>query len=160
MTARATTLSPETSIEAIAKELSELHTGVATWIGGRCPDSEEELDRLVRCRLDDAFRLVAPGGHRITREMMLTTMKGLHGTNPEFHMKITDVQVITQNDELVIADCLQWQRNARQSTPANNGRCISAAFARDETRPNGLRWLYAHETWLPEEEMARGNYDF
>lgn len=160
MTQAATNLTTEAGTDPIAKELADLHTAVATWIGGHCPNTDAELERLVRCRLDEAFRLVAPGGHRIPRAVMLETMRGLHGTNPEFRIAITDVQVVHQTDEIVVADCLQWQRNARQSTPANNGRCISAVLARDTQLPNGLRWLYAHETWLPEEEMARGNYDF
>jgi hypothetical protein len=60
----------------------------------------------------------------------------------------------------MVATCIEWQRNALQSTPPNNGRHLTVVFARDPEQPHGLRWLHLHESWLPPSEMAAKTYDF
>jgi hypothetical protein len=70
------------------------------------------------------------------------------------------IEILHERDGVIIARCIEWQRNARQSTHATNGRCIRAVFARNERAPHRLRWIYAHETWLPEAEIQAASYDF
>ena len=59
----------------------------------------------------------------------------------------------------MLATYEEWQRNALASTPPDNGRVATVLFE-DDRAEDRLRWLHIHETWLPEEVMAAGPYDF
>ena len=59
--------------------------------------------------------------------------------------------------DLIAATYEEWQRNALASTPKDNGRIATVLFRREEER---LRWLHLQETWLPDERMRAGPFDF
>ena len=65
-------------------------------------------------------------------------------------------QVRREFDGYLLATYEEWQRNGLASTPFDNGRLATVFFATGER----LRWLHIHETWLPQEVMAAGPYDF
>ena len=83
-------------------------------------------------------------------------MRRAHGSNPDFRIAIRNVVVRRVMPDVVLATYEEWQRNALASTPPDNARLATVAFARTEP----LRWLHVHETWLPGEVAAAGPYDF
>ncbi|MGB1016836.1 MAG: hypothetical protein ACPG4T_22035, partial [Nannocystaceae bacterium] len=80
-----------------------------------------------------------------------------YGNSPGFAIAIRRVQVRWQRGTTILATYEEWQRNARRSTPPDNGRAATVLFEDLGTR---LSWLHIHETWLPAEIMAAGPFDF
>ena len=147
-------------MEAVKKEIEELHAGVVEWINGTRERSEQEFNTIYAGRLDAGFQLVAPTGHRISREMVTNYLEGTHASNPDFRIQITDVRVVHENNGMVLAHCLMWHKNAQQSGSSNLGRNLTAGFSNDSSMPNGLKWVFAHESALPQDEVDAKDFDF
>ena len=139
---------------AVRDEIEALHAFFVGWFSGSLAESALERDFLVRFSED--FRLIPPAGKRLRLDELTAGIKGSYGANPDFRIAIRAVHVHSVFDDHVLATYEEWQRNALASTPADNGR-ISTVLFRQEER---LKWLHVHETWLPEEIMAAGPYDF
>ncbi len=118
-------------------------------------------DRFT-ARFDAALVLIPPGGNFLRLPDLSSGIKNAHGSNADFRIAIRNVQVhrVTGND--VLATYEEWQRNAKASSPPDNGRRATVLFRADGdiSSPSRLIWVHVHETWLPEEVMKKGPFDF
>ena len=147
--------------DRFALEVIALHRFFEVWFGGHCENDEQAFADGMLCRMREDFTIVLPGGAMLEGRRFWPEFKKLHGDNPDFHISIRNVQRKTLPAapiHLVIYE--EWQRNARNSKPANNGRLSSALFLEDEKTPNGIAWLHVHETWLPESVTAAEPFDW
>lgn len=141
---------------AVREEIEDLHRFFVGWFTGVLPREDEVFEKEFLARLDADFVLIPPAGITLDRASLAGGLKADHGNNPDFRIAIRNVQVRREEGDLVLATYEEWQRDATASTPENNGRVSSVLFRRNDD----LRWLHVHETWLPEELMAAGPYDF
>ena len=92
---------------------------------------------------------------RLEQPALVEAIGGAFGTNPDFRIAITDVRVVRDLGDTVMATYTEWQTGAKRSA-TQNGRFTSVLM----TKAAPHRWLHIHETWLPEAEQAAGDYDF
>ncbi|MGD8859577.1 MAG: hypothetical protein PVI30_06165 [Myxococcales bacterium] len=144
----------------VKQEVEALHAALAEWIGGACDGDEAVFDERIGSRLGEDFTLVAPSGRRPSGRDVRDSLRDSYGSNPDFRIAIDDLRIIRASDTVVVVSFVEWQRNASQSTPPDNGRVVTAVLVPDTAAPNGLRWLHLQETMLPEEEMSARRYDF
>lgn len=140
-------------------EILDLHDFFEGWIAGTLPNDDETYAKRFVAHLAPGFRMVQPGGGLSNRKDFVEGMRGAHGANPDFRIRV-DVPTITislRRGDTLVATYTEWQKGAKASKPSNNGRRSSIVFLDDGER---LLWAHLHETWLPAEEMAAGNYDF
>jgi len=142
--------------EVVKAEIEALHGFFVGWFGGSLPSDAGTFDANFAARFDEEFILIPPAGITQRCEDFFPQVRSAHASNPSFRIAIRNVQVRREERGLVLATYEEWQRNALASTPPDNGRVASVLFRRAE----GLRWLHVHETWLPEEVMRAGPYDF
>lgn len=135
-------------------EIEALHEFFVDWFAGM--PSQDSLRDLVGTRFHPDFVMIPPSGAVLTLEQVADGLRAAHGKNPEFRIAIRNVRVRFASDDLVLATYEEWQRNAKASQPPNNARISTALFRTSEL----LRWLHVHETWLPENVMSAGPYDF
>jgi len=138
----------------VRTEIEALHEFFVGWFTGALPESafqEGFLDRF-----DADFILVPPAGVTLGIDELASGVHGAHATNPEFRIAIRNVRVRRVHGDWVLASYEEWQRNALASTPPDNGRAATVLFEIGEP----MRWLHVHETWLPDEVLAAGPYDF
>lgn len=135
-------------------EIESLHHFFVGWFTGALPEVAFEADFLSR--FSDDFVFIPPAGRLLGLNDLASAVRGLYSSNPEFRIAIRQVRVQRHFDNHVIATYEEWQRNARASTPINNGRLATVLFKRSEP----LKWLHIHETWLPPDIMSAGPYDF
>lgn len=138
-------------------EIERLHVFFVDWFSAAVDGDEETLKCGLLDRLDDEFTLIAPSGKLLKVEALANGLRAAHGSNPAFRIAIRNVRVRIADNGLMLATYEEWQRNARASIPADNGRISSVVFRRTGDE---LCWLHVHETWLPEEVMKVGRYDF
>ena len=138
----------------VRDEIDDLHVFFVEWFNGSAdPGSYEE--RFVS-RFDQSVIFVGPNGMLLEYEQLMAMMRDAHGSNPDFRIAIRDVTIRQQSGEQLVVTYTEWQRNAKNSDEADNGRLSTAILT--TTRP--FRWLHIHETWLPEDIAAAGPYDF
>lgn len=141
--------------EEVAQEIESLHDFFVGWFTGTLSDEsfEEHFDH----RFDTTTLLIQPGGRTAAFDQFRSAIHSTYDTNPDFRIKIRNVKVVRALNDLVLATYEEWQMNALASSPSDNGRVSSVLFQRQNDR---LVWLHIHETWLPEDVMAAGPFDF
>jgi len=141
----------------VTREIEALHAFFVDWFTGSIPASDEVFERRFSQRFDPTCLLIPPAGSTLNNTQLTSAIRGTYGNSPGFSIAIRRVQVRWQRGDTILATYEEWQRNARKSTPPDNGRAASVLFADLGSR---LSWLHIHETWLPPEVMAAGPYDF
>jgi len=147
--------------DRFAREVIDLHIFFEDWFGGYCENSEQVFAERLLDRMHGDFNIILPGGMMIYGAHFWPEFRKLYGSNPDFHISIRAVQQQPlAGDSVYLVNYQEWQRNALQSTPKNNGRLSSAVFVEDSDAPNGINWFHVHETWLPDGVMAAEPYDW
>ena len=144
-------------LDAVTREIEALHRFFVGWFTGAIPADADLFDEGLTHRLDPDFKLVPPAGRMSSFGELTGAIRAGYGNNPNFVIQIRKVAIQRATDELVVATYEEWQRNAKASTPPDNGRVASVVFAREGER---LRWVLVHETWLPREVMEADAFDF
>ncbi len=142
--------------QAVREEIEELHKFFVSWFSGSAPSTDEYFDHNFTNRFDPQFVLIPPAGITLKLVDLSETVHAAHGSNPDFRIAIRKATVRRHWDNHMLATYEEWQRNALASTPPDNGRVATVLFRISKK----LTWLHIHETWLPEDIMAAGPYDF
>ncbi len=142
--------------DAVREEIEALHRFFVAWFSGACDNTTDVLERELLQRLDRNFMLIQPGGGVLSRESLSDALAPAHGANPDFRIAVRNVHVRFELGQYLLVTYEEWQRNARASTPPDNGRLSSVLFE----IADGFNWLHLQETWLPEPVMRAGPYDF
>ena len=140
----------------VSEEIEALHRFFVDWFSGALPATDAVFENEFLARFDENFRLIPPAGEILDFSMLAKGIREIHGSNPDFRIAIRRVTIHRTWNSIVLATYEEWQRNALASTPPNNGR-ITSALIDTSDRP---RWLHVHETWLPQNVMEAGPYDF
>ncbi len=144
---------------AIEREIEEIHTFFESWFNGARPQTDRVFDEL-ESRLHADFHIVMPSGDLLTRSQLLAALRRGWGTNPKFRIRTRLLYWKPSGVGTWLAVYEEWQKAARNSAPANNGRVTSAVFIPADSAPNRVAWLHAHETWLPAAAVAAAAFDF
>ena len=140
--------------ERVRQEVEDLHQFFYGWFRGEIDRKSFESKFLPRFAPELVF--IPPAGRLYGLFDLSSMIRKGYGSNPDFRVCIRRVEVRFHFEGHVLATYEEWQRNARASKPADNGRIATALF----TAEDPLRWLHIHETWLPPDVMTAGPYDF
>jgi hypothetical protein len=144
-------------LERVTAEIEALHAFFVEWFTGTVPEADARFEAGLTARLDPDFVIVQPGGEELSGPTIVKGIRAAYGGSDGFRIAIRNVRVLRRIADVLVVMYEEWQVNARFSSPPNNGR-LSTALFRDEG--DRLRWLHIHETWLPEDVMTAGPYDF
>jgi len=148
-------------LAAARAEVEEFHVFFDDWFTGACPQSEEDLEARHGSHLAPGFQLIYPGGGVLDRDGLIQGIRGAYAKSPGYKTQIRDVRLRPMGCHgYLLVNYEEWQKNAVNSTPPNNGRLSSAVFRIVSQDPIKLEWLHLHETWLPAEVMAADPFDF
>lgn len=142
--------------DAVCEEITAVHVFFESWFNGRVPNSDEVFHKGFTEHLGDRFLIIVPGGDVLGAENIAAAIRSGHGSNPDFRIQIRKVEVRLHTDLLIVATYEEWQRNARNSTPANNGRVATVVFE----RADHLRWCHLQETWLSRAVVDADPFEF
>jgi hypothetical protein len=146
-------------IAEIETAIHEINDFFTDWVGGRCPGDADTFRRNALDRLADGLVAIMPGGRSFGKEAFEGYMKSIYGSNPDFRIRISDLRLSHQSGDLAVVNYREWQRNARDSDEANNGR-VTTMVVRDRGTGAAPEILQVHETWLPRDVVASGDFDF
>jgi hypothetical protein len=143
-------------IESTIHDISDFFTD---WVGGRCPGDADTFKRNALDRLADGLVAIMPGGRSFGKQDFEGYMKNLYGSNPDFRIKIRDIRLNHQSGDLAVVSYHEWQRNAKDSDVPNNGR-VTTMVVRDRGMGAAPEILQVHETWLPQDVVVSGDFNF
>ncbi len=138
----------------VQDEIESLHQFFCAWFRGGLAENAFEEGFLSRFSSNLVF--IPPAGRFLQLNDLGTLIRSGYASNPEFRIQIRGVTVHRVFDGFILATYEEWQRNARASQPANNGRIATVLFSAGKQ----LKWTHIHETWLPAEVIASEPYDF
>jgi hypothetical protein len=146
-------------IAQIETAIHDIHDFFTDWVGGRCPGDADTFRRNALDRLADDLVAIMPGGRSFGKKDFEGYMKSIYGSNPDFRIKIRDIRLNYQSGDLAVVNYHEWQRNAKDSDEPNNGR-VTTMVVRDRGMSATPEILQVHETWLPKDVVASGDFDF
>ena len=142
----------------IESAIHDIHEFFTDWVGGRCPGDAETFQRNALDRISDDLVAIFPAGRRFGKEDFKGYMSSIYGSNPDFRIRIRDIRVNHVNDTMAVVNYQEWQKAATDSDQSNNGRITTMVLG--EKHSGGVEILQVHETWLPGEVVAAGDFDF
>jgi hypothetical protein len=145
------------SLDALSREILEVHAFFVEWFAGRCADDEAVLEERLLSHFADDFLYVLPGGARLSRGELAAGLRRAHGSNPDFRISVRNVTVRHTDRRSAVAFYEEWQRAAKSSLPADNGRLSTALFVVDGPR---IRWAHLQETWVERAALEAERFDF
>ena len=131
---------------AATAEIERLHVFFVGWFRGTLAPEAYDTDFLDHVHPE--FEYVMPAGRLLTRTETAESMRGAHGTNPDFDIEIRSPRLLGAFPEarLIHATYDEWQTGAKNSTPPDNLRRSTVLFQVENDR---LLWRHIHETALP-----------
>jgi hypothetical protein len=134
------------------REIDALHEFFEGWFNGRIDNSEAEFSRFEGALAPD-FTMVTPGAELVQRAALLASLRAAHGSRSareRFRILIQATAGRALSAELAHFTYEEWH----ESADGQRGRLSSVLFEADASAPGGVRWLFVHETWLP--QLQRG----
>lgn len=137
--------------DKIIQEIKDLHRFFVLWFNGQIPKTRENFVRLEEVFADD-FVLLPPNGERKTRNQVIEEIYSAYGvhekdSNP-FQISIKNITVKPFSREYFLVIYEEWQEIKAQLS----GRISTALLHKNQALPNGVEWIYVHETWLSDLE--------
>jgi hypothetical protein len=132
---------------SVELEVMELHQFFEDWFQGRTPDTDAAFARLP-VALAPEFEMRVPSGHLRKRETLLSQLRAMHGQwagDPSKRIEVRNIRIRANDGDLVMASYEEWQRVGE----TEEGRASTVVLRRDARAPNGLSWVWVHESWLP-----------
>jgi len=143
----------------IETAIHDIHDFFTDWVGGRCPGDAETFRKNALDRISDDLVAIFPAGQRFDKKDFEGYMASIYGSNPDFRIKIRDIRVSQIRDGMAVLNYEEWQRDAKDSDKPNNGR-VTTMVVGERPVNGGLEILQVHETWLPDDVVASGDFDF
>ena len=141
----------------IEQVVHEIHAFFTEWVGGHCPGDAETFQKHALDHISDDLVAIFPAGRSFGKPDFKGYMAGIFGSNPDFRIKIRDLKISHLSREMAVVNYEEWQRNAKDSDKPNNGRVTTMVLGKGKAGPQILQ---VHETWLPDEVVEQGDFDF
>jgi hypothetical protein len=156
---RSTTLRLMNVARATA-EIHDLHEFLVDWFRGDCPNDEAALSTRFSSHFDPTFMFAPTAGPLITLESLVVGLRAEYGVSPGIAIVVRNVRQHIVSPELGVFTYEEWQRDAANATPANNGRLSTVIFRQAPTAPGGLQWAHLHETMFPDDVLSAADFRF
>ena len=129
------------------REIERVHAFIAAWFRGDVARDDALFDSQLATRMDRALVNIQPSGQILTHSDLVDGIRAAHGSNPDFHIEISDVVLRLVDDDLALVTYVEFQRGAKNTVPADNRRVSSVLFrcVHPDAEPV---WLHIHETGL------------
>ena len=138
-------------IEKSEKEVLDFHQSLRIWLSGSTSNADDGFAPIENGLAED-FSYVMPEGITVDKGATVEVLKQAHGVQgQDFRIWIKHFDVIANSNNICLVRYEEWQRLEDASI---TGRISTVALRANEAQPNGVEWLYVHETWLPEDSIA------
>lgn len=131
-------------VDVCRKEIEELHQFFQDWFNGDLPQTDASFARFADVMAPD-FEMVVPNGRSVPIISLQPALRQRYNSWQNGRIWIKNVRVHWQKRDLLLVVYEEWQAVDGEE----NGRLSSVLLQQQPNLPNGLLWLYVHETWLP-----------
>lgn len=135
-------------------EIEELHQFFVRWFNGTV--EKGALDANFGTRLHPDMHITFPDGNTLDRSTLLGGFAQAHASNPAFRIDIREVKVVHEGIDTVLVSYEEWQTGAKSSEKSDTARISTALLSKQQP----FVWFNIHETWLPDDAVSEGSFDF
>lgn len=143
----------------IERVVHDIHDFFTEWVGGHCPGDKDTFRKRALDHISDDLVAIFPAGRSFGKADFKGYMTGIYGSNPDFRIAIRDVKIRRVGADMAVLNYEEWQRNAKDSDNPDNGRVTTMVLGKNSDCES-IQILQVHETWLPDEVVANGDFDF
>lgn len=133
-------------MENYAKEIQDLHHFFENYLSGKI--APETIDRF-QSSMDSSFTIITSDGSVMNRDNIADYVRNAHNQRLNFRIWTENVVLRQHSGDVMLVSYEEWQTIDDTTT----SRTSTVAFKEDATLPNGLIWLYVHESGLKTVEM-------
>ncbi len=135
--------------DTIEKEIIELHHFFEDWFTAKLENTDENFRRFENV-MAETFEIISPSGIKTCRKDLVNNLKNAFGFRAKpgkpFRIWIKNVNTRQIDSQLYLSTYEEWHEVEGEA----KGRLSTAIFRLNANTTNGIEWLHAHETWLPE----------
>jgi hypothetical protein len=125
------------------REIDRMHEAIEDWFTGAIDDLAPFADALA-----PAFHIVSPDGTTRSREEIVASMAGAHGTSADTEPPfVIDIRNVERRDSAGDHHLVTYEEHQRAGG-SWEARTSSAWLREEAAAPGGLAWVHLHETWL------------
>lgn len=151
----------------VRAEIEELHRFFVDWYIAALPAAGADFESRFSARLAPEFGMIVPSGAWLSREQVIASIRQSHGARPGHRIAIREVRLRPFSGErLTVATYQEWwhgadnERGALQASVILRPEGPGLAEGTRPATPGGWHWLHVHETALPDEVVAAGDFGF
>ena len=130
-------------LKDVHTEIVELHDVFVAWFNGSA--DKTSLEEQLNQRFPKNMLYMEPDGQMMPQGDLMALFDANYGSNPEFNIEISNVQIRHQFDDHILATYTERQTGSNFSSAKNNLRSTSLLLKKSDP----FEWLHIHETWLP-----------
>lgn len=130
-------------MENYQQEIHDLHQFFEDYLSGKIDPGPMAL---FENSLDSGFTIISSEGNIIDRDGIIDYVRNAHAQRPNFRIWTENVTLRQHIGDVMLVSYEEWQTIDETTT----SRTSTVAFKEDATMPNGLIWLYVHESGLKE----------
>lgn len=130
-------------LEQCKAEICESHDFFQAWFSGMLANTDTNFARFADV-MAEGFAIISPAGNLSERPALLTGLRAAHQRQPGIRIWTQNHQLRHQVGDLTLLTYEEWQESAAGTT----ARLSTVLFQAQAGSPNGVMWLYVHETWL------------
>ena len=143
-------------LERASALIVDLHRFFTDWMSGACAKRAESLTTGLLQHVAPDFVGIMASGVVITPVALEQWMSTVHGASPQFRIAIRNVTIRRRLGAALVVTYEEWAHDAPEPRP-NNAR-LSTMVLRDHD--GRLQVAHLQETWLPEEVVRSGDFNF
>lgn len=141
---------PLSMVAKCKKEVFDLHRYFQDWFRGDIANNSGNQQRLSNS-FDPLCELVTPNGSIDSFDAINGRFMEAYKVFPDAKVWIDGFVPMSVTEDRVLVKYKEW----REIDGVTTVRMSSCLFSKEDTAPNGVKWLYIHETWLDKQtQMA------
>ncbi len=131
--------------QKIEQEIIDLHDVFIEWFTGS--SDKVGLEDKLTSRFFEETVFITTQGHSVNYEGLMNMFQNGYGVNSILKIAISNVEVLQEIDDYVLATYVEWQTNDPNPEVTGNYTIRKSTALISSKAP--FKWLHIHETMMP-----------
>jgi len=131
--------------QKIKQEVIDLHDLFVQWFTGKF--DKIDLKNKLASYFHKDVTFITTQGESINYKKLITMFDRGYGINPSLRIVISDVEILQEIGDCILANYIEWQTNDPKPHISGNYSIRKTTLLISNKAP--FKWLHIHETMMP-----------